>query len=70
MEKVKFDALKGIAAGLLALAGVVPIEEARKIAGLPPLTREQREVMREHLRWNKNTGVVMPLAWAKLFLRE
>ena len=62
-----FDAVKGIVAGLLALAGAVPIEEARKIAGLPPLTEQQRKDMEAHLRWNKNTGVVMPLAWAALF---
>ena len=61
------DALRGIAAGVLALAGVVPIEEARQIAGLPPLSERQRRAMEAQLQWNRDTGVVMPLAWAELF---
>ena len=66
----EFDTLKGIATGLLALAGVVSIEEAREITGLPPLTEQQGEDMKKLLRWNHDTGVVMPLAWAALFLRR
>jgi hypothetical protein len=45
-----------IAASALHFTGVASLEEARRIANLPPLTEEQRKARRMMLAWAKSTG--------------
>ncbi|NIV28469.1 MAG: hypothetical protein GWN58_02820 [Anaerolineae bacterium] len=56
-----------IAAGLLAHAGVIDVEEARQMAGLPAFTTRDRAKIRALLRWTETRGRVIPLAWYKLW---
>jgi len=54
---------KGVAA--LVMAGVIDLDEARKMIKKSPLTVVQSDRMKAAVRFHKNTGVDLPPARAK-----
>jgi len=51
--------LNKIAAGLLLIGGAVTVPEARRLAGLAPLTESQKRARQKMLAWCQSTGVAM-----------
>lgn len=59
-----------ISAGLLCQAGAISADEARKMAGLKPFSVGQRERILQLLRWSRDTGVLIPIAWHDLWYEK
>ena len=64
---VAMDPLMGIAAALLAFAGLATREEGRAIAGLPPISLADEQALLSQLRWMQSTGKNFPAVWADLW---
>lgn len=59
-----------ISAGLLCRAGAISVDEARAMAGLKPFSEEQRARILQLLRWSRDTGVIVPIAWHDLWCEK
>ena len=65
---VSGQAILFMGVGLLAVAGVVGIEEARELACLPPLSAAEHDELLAVSKWAKNTGCVgIPPALFRFF---
>jgi len=66
IEEIKMpisgQALLWMAVGLLAMGGVVDLEEARELAELEPLSEAEHNELLSVAKWMKATGRAMPVA--------
>lgn len=59
-----------ISAGLLCQTGAISVDEARRMSGLKPFSEGQRERILQLLRWSRDTGVLVPIAWHDLWYEK